>query len=171
MPRALLNIPEIKELNIQVRKVFAYIQNLKKEELIAQYINNPKIPAILTESLAIHLIKAGKIIPELKDANLKFGGKIADVLAAHDKKVLKIEVKSTGKSAFQNFGEKDIAADYLIWIHFNTFFEGDKNIPIEIYTIENPAQYFDKSMKITLVKLHQMVNSGIVKTVIKIEEL
>ncbi len=50
---------------------------------------------------------------------LGFGGNVSDmVVELKNSKKIKIEVKATGKSAFEFFSDKDIKADYLIWLHF-----------------------------------------------------
>jgi hypothetical protein len=170
MSRELISTQEIKELNKLLRQVFEYITNLKNKNRLANKIKYPQLPSILTESLAIHLLKKG-IIPELSGFNFDFGGRIADVLAKRNSRKIKIEVKATAKSAFQYFGEKDITADYILWIHFANFFMNYNDTKIEIYIIKKPSYYFDKTVKITLTKLKQIVGQKLEKIDFNVESL
>jgi hypothetical protein len=71
------------------------------------------------------------------------GGTVADVIAkTEDSRTLKIEVKSTGSSSFQNFTKKDIQADYLIWIHFDNFFYDEEKPQIEIFILKDPRSHY-----------------------------
>lgn len=66
------------------------------------------------------------MLEKIKKSDVKkisFGGKVSDmVVELKNSKKIKIEVKATGKSAFEFFSDKDIMADYLIWLHFEDFF-------------------------------------------------
>ncbi len=128
MPRELLSIENIKELNRLLRDVFNYINRLKKENKLANKIKYPQLPSIITESLALHLLKKREIIKELKEYNFNFGGNTADILGISNNKTIKIEVKSTAKSAFQYFGKKDISANFIIWFHFAEFFMNSEHV-------------------------------------------
>jgi hypothetical protein len=159
MSRSLLSISEIKELCELLRKVFSYITKLKGDKIeypLADKIKYPQLPSILSESLMIHLLKRKIIASELSGFDFNFGGRIADILATKDGNIKRIEVKSTAKSAFEYFGEKDIISDYIIWVHFAEFFLNSRNAPITIFTIRNPARFFQKPIKITLSKMRQI---------------
>lgn len=171
MVRELLSIKDIKELNKLLRQVFNYITNLKTKDRLADKIKYPQLPSILTESLAIHLLKKELIIPKLKRFNFNFGGREADILAIKNSQTIKIEVKATAKSAFQYFSEKDISADYIIWFHFADFYMKSTNTKIEVYIIKNPSNYFNSSIKITLTKLKKDIGSKLKRNYININSL
>lgn len=170
MPRELLSIQDIKELNKLLRQVFEHITNLKKQHRLADKIKYPQLPSILTESLAIHLLNK-KIISELEGFNFGFGGRVADILAVKDDKTVKIEIKATAKSAFEYFGDKDILADYIVWIHFAEFFVNTGNTMIEIFIVRRPSDYFERPIKITLSKLKQLVGANLEKADLDVNSL
>lgn len=171
MPRDLLSIQDIKELNKLLRRVFEYIKNLKNEHLLAAKIKYPQLPSILTESLTIHLLNKRAILTELDGFNFNFGGRIADILATNRDKTIRIEVKATAKSAFEYFGEKDLKADYIIWIHFAEFFMNSEDNFIKIFIIKEPGSYFEKPIKITLTKLKQKIGADLIEKEFDIDSL
>jgi hypothetical protein len=134
---------EIIELSRHMVDIFKIIAKMKQKYVLAKYIQYPKIPPILSESICLKLLKKKIILEELKDFSFEFGGNLSDILAKKSK-TKKIEVKSTGKSGFQKFGKGDISCDYLIWIHFDkAFYENNFN-NIHIFIINCPSRYFDK---------------------------
>lgn len=171
MPRKLLSIQDIKELNKLLRQVFEYITSLKKENILADKIKYPQLPSILTESLAIHLLNKKIIIPELDGFSFDFGGRTADILASKNSKTIKIEVKATAKSAFEYFGEKDVSADYILWFHFAEFYMSSKDTNIKMFIIRNPSDYFKNPIKITLSKLKQIIGKNLENINIDINSL
>jgi hypothetical protein len=162
---------EIKEGIDTIQEVFLYIVDLRKKKPAAKYIQFPKISCSLSESIILHLIKEGTILPKVSNnmKQIKFGGNTADIIAKlTDDTLIKIEVKATGKSAFQTFGVKDIKADYLIWIHFDEYFlKLDKEI-VDIFIIKNPNNYFSKPDKITLDQVKSKVGNNIEKVEISL---
>ena len=171
MPRNLMSIQDIKELNKLLRQVFEFITNLKQENRLANKIKYPQLPSILTESLAIHLLKKKMIIQNLEGFDFNFGGRTADILGTKNSKTIKIEVKATAKSAFQYFGEKDISADYILWFHFAEFYMNSEDTNIEVYTIQKPGDYFQTPVKITLSKLKQVIETNLEKIDLDINSL
>lgn len=171
MPRELISIQDIKKLNKLLREVFKYITKLKKKHALADKIKYPQLPSILSESLAIHLLKKKVILSELDGFNFNFGGRVADVLATNNSQTIKIEVKATAKSAFEYFGEKDISADYILWIHFAEFYMNSEDTNIEIYIIKKPGDYFKTPIKITLSKLKQVIGKNLKNINLNIDSL
>lgn len=163
MARNFLSKDEIKELIKLLKVVFGFLKDLKQKNILAEKIQYPKIPSMLSESIISHLIKENKILKELKEVTKEvvFGGRTADLIVKiRPNSEFKIEVKSTGKSAFEYFGEKDIKANYLIWMHFDDFFIEETIEPIFVYVISNPAQYFKAPTKIVLSKLKDLVKES-----------
>ena len=64
--------------------------------------------------------------------------------------LVNIEVKATARGAFRLLSKKDIEADYLIWVHFNDYFENESKDEIMIFVLQEPKRFFEKSRKITL---------------------
>jgi hypothetical protein len=158
MPRNLLTVEEIRTLIKLQRRVFAFIKEVMDEDPVGRKMKYPQIPSILTESLAIHLLRSGRILKgELDGRVFEFGGRVADVVAAHESRVSKIEIKATGPKAFQYFSDKDVNADYIIWIHFGEFFHIKENAPIQIYIARSPNRFFTERQKIILSKFRSVV--------------
>ncbi len=162
--RRLLTTNEIKEMVSLIRQDFQYKISLRKENILAEKIKFTPLPSSLTESLAIHLLRKLSILPELKNFDIDFGGRISDIIAKDNKIQKKIEVKATGESAFQYFGEKDITADYIIWIHFDDFFMRSDKQNVKIYIIKDPNKHFSKPTKITIDQLKQIIKNDLIIT-------
>lgn len=158
MSKKLLSPTEITDLVSVLSEVFDDITNKKQKTKIARYIQYPKLPPSLTESICVHLIKKKIILSELSDYTVSFGGILSDIMAINESETKKIEVKSTGKTAFQYVGPKDISADYLVWIHFDKAFLENNFDNILVITVKNPSQFLKNPQKITLDKLRKLVN-------------
>ena len=129
-------------------EVFSFISDLRNENPLAKCIQFPKIPPILSESLCI--LEREKLFPGCSDA--VFGGRRCDIdVLFPDGTKKTAEIKATGQSAFQALSKKDIAADFLVWVHFGRFFE-DYHEEIKTYVLENPKRIFPQEVKINLEK-------------------
>ncbi len=144
-----LSILELAEIRKALVQIFAFTLELQKSNPLACYIKAPQIPSIFSESLTVHLLRRGLILPELQAATFTIGG-IADVTGIQDKVLTKIEVKATGDKGFQRLGIKDLQADYLVWIHFNLFFKGQAHEPMTVWTVAKPARFFQKPGILTM---------------------
>lgn len=171
MPKKPLTKDEIKELSNLLIDLFDHISRLKQRNQLANRIQYPKIPSILSESIIIHLINDGKILEDLRGYSVNFGGKKGDILISTDAHELQIEVKATAKSAFEYFGKKDITADYLIWIHFGSYFLGANDNLIEVNVVRQPSRYFEEPVKITLSKLKQAIGDDLKVVQLNLNEL
>jgi hypothetical protein len=120
------------------------VTNLRKTNPLGAHIQLPKIPSILSESIVLNWFRADCPIEELRGCKFALGGRdSADILA--EKPGLKsrsIEVKATGQAGFQNFMEKDIRADYIVWLHFGDYFENPARDYVEAYVVTNPGTHF-----------------------------
>jgi len=145
MARELLSLEEMKSLTRLFRDVFAYTESIKAQSGIAVHIQRPKVPTILTESLVVHLMKEEDLIPEMKGFNLERGGETqSDICATGGKSVKAIEVKGT-TADFIALGRKDLAADYLIWLQYLSFFSKPYDPFVDLCIVEKPGRYFDES--------------------------
>lgn len=148
--RQLLSSHEIAKLIELLRDEFAHLESLRRTQPLAAYIQFPKIPSILTESIAERALTKGLVAERLKRAIVRPGGRVADLLVSIDGRELRVEVKATGASAFQNLGKKDIAADYLLWLDFGNYFANPQRTSITIVIWEQPRERFHRECKITL---------------------
>ena len=172
MAKICLTKEEIKELAKLITEVFEYLKLLRQKNRLAEKIQFPKIPAIFSESIIMHLINDSKILSELRIiSQAKFGGKKGDILISTSGDELRLEVKATAKSAFEYFGEKDISANYLVWIHFGDYFTTRSGGLIDVYLINEPSRYFDKPVKITLNKLKEKVGNKLQITKVDLKKL
>src|SRR3990170_4440475 len=113
-----------------------------------------------------------RIVPNINAQGISFGGREADIVVETSSgEALKIEVKATGSSAFEYFGEKDIASDYLVWIHFGSFFMNAGERFIDIFIIRDPSQYFSGPVKITLRKFRELIGTNVQQLRLNIDEL
>jgi hypothetical protein len=149
MSKKLLNAIEIGELIQTLRILFKYHQDLQNRSEVAKFIQRPKIPPFLSESLVVDLGNRG-MLGSLECSDFDLSTTNGDVVAISPNGRVKIEVKATAQSAFQLFSNKDIDADFLVWVHFNRYFEDDRNDEIEILTLQEPKRIFNQSRKITL---------------------
>jgi hypothetical protein len=126
---------EIIELNQALVEAFTSHRAIKSRIPAAHYIKFPQIPAILGESIVI--AAAGNLFGTGWKA--AFGGSLSDVrLFDSSGRTRRVEVKSTGRHAFQELKAKDLSADTLVWIHFGKQFEQGYGA-IQIVILDNPG--------------------------------
>lgn len=98
-----------------------------------------------------NLIKRRNLIPSVNALTAHLGGDGGDI--ACDSPTKRIEVKATGRSAFQHFGNKDIHADFLVWIAFADYFmPGAKRQLVEVLHLRTPSKFFKKVGRVTLAE-------------------
>lgn len=149
---------------VDTLKKYRQIYNYYKDESFPEtntkdhiYIPFPRLNPAIAESLVRTLINQNRVKLGLEKVRFsQSGGDLVayDTFANCDKT---IEVKSTGKQAFQYLTDKDLNADYIIWVHFGDyFFDGEKD-EVEIYIIKKPTDSLvsklPKSRKVSLTSL------------------
>jgi hypothetical protein len=155
MSRVALTNSEIEELFSRLTDVFNYVNELRSKSPIAEKIQMPKIPPMLSESIALRLVQKGILGRTV--SSVRFGGRQSDLVASTESaRRIKIEVKATGKQGFQFLSEKDISADYLLWIDFGSALLTGKTT-FEVYVVRAPSRYFNRPTKTTLSKLKNVV--------------
>lgn len=160
MTKRLLSPNDIQELVKLLKGVFSHISDLKAKNQLAAYIQYPKVPPSLTESLAIYLLRRG-VIKGLGQYEFQFGGNEADIVGSGMRIRLRIEVKGTTKG-FEYFGEKDINSDYLMWFDLADLLKkGDGDDHLRLYVIAHPGNHFDKPVKIVISKLKQIARNDV----------
>jgi hypothetical protein len=141
-----LTLDEIEKLEILFTSVFSFLDTLRQLTPLAEEIQYPKIPTLLSESLVVRL--HGRLFKGSVSA--KFGKPRSDIkVMMKDGTEKLVEVKATGESAFEFLGKRDITTDYLVWVHFGRYFH-DKKDPITIYTLSEPSKIFVAETKLVL---------------------
>ena len=149
--RLSLTAAELVELAALLRRAFDCIAKLKAKNPAAAPIQYPKLPSVFSESVILHC--SSVLFPGAR--NLRRGGVSADILFESGKRTKRVEIKATGQQAFQYFGQKDISADFLVWLAFGECFLSQVESPIRIYVLPKPGRVFLNPMKITLATFRQ----------------
>lgn len=145
MTKKPLSLPEMHELERILSDLFLHIWSIKTVYPLAEHIQYPKIPWILAQSAVLHLHKA--LFEGSTEAT--FGGRECDILVSYPNgERRKAEVKGTGESAFEEFVQKDIEADFLVWVHFGEYFQGRGGVTI--YCLPEPNRIYKQRKKIAL---------------------
>lgn len=145
-----LNRDEILELDRVLMGIFRSIRAFRESNAVARHIKFPPVPAIFSESIAI----AATPILFGREWIGCYGGRDSDLTVKHcvSGKSLRVEVKATGRHAFQELKEKDLLADALIWIRFGRRYElGDG--PIEVAVIEALGRYVKTSCRLDVKRM------------------
>ncbi|HEX4794215.1 MAG TPA: hypothetical protein VH370_10515 [Humisphaera sp.] len=141
--RTPLRPEEIIELLKLVRTLFDFHAKLRQSNLLAQLIQFPKTPTRLSESIVCHAAASGLLLPDNPAIERIFlGGKEGDVIIqVHDNRPRRIEVKAAASSSFSQFGEKDVTADYLIWLDFGMAFKDSTINEVTAHVLPDPGKY------------------------------
>lgn len=149
-----LTVKEILELEGALIEVFRTIRELRSRTPAARYIKFPPLPSLWSESIAI------SAVPTLFGPGWRgrYGGRVADVIAenAAAGSTMKVEVKATGRHAFQELKEKDLRADSLVWLRFGRRFELGSG-PIEVAVLEAPGKYIDRQCRLDVRRFEGVV--------------
>ncbi len=117
------------------------IHTFRESNTVACHIKFPPMPSIFSESIAI----AATPILFGREWTGYYGGRTSDLTLKHcvSGRSLRVEVKATGRHAFQELKEKDLLADALIWIRFGRRYELGAGT-IEVAVVENLSRYVKK---------------------------
>jgi hypothetical protein len=153
MARTVKSKLEIKSIIEQYQKVFMFYL---KEDIT---VPKPRLTPTISESLVYHLLKEKVILKELNILSVDFSKEGGDLVVSGK---IKVEVKSTGASAFQYFTEKDMKADYIVWVHFGNMLHNNN---ADLYIIEGKdlrdlldSGKIPKSKKISLEKMKKILH-------------
>ncbi len=140
-----LTVKEILELEAALIEVFRTIRKLRKRSVGARHIKFPPLPSVFSESIAI------AATPTLFGSGWKgrYGGRTADLIIENSPagRAQKVEVKATGRHAFQELKDKDLKADVLVWVRFGQRLELGSG-PIEVAVIESPGKYVARQCRL-----------------------
>jgi hypothetical protein len=153
------------ELDHFLIETYTFFREVRARSNVARLIHYPSVPAEFSESLTIHC--AERFFGEKWTAKI---GKTSDVILERFGEHRTVEVKSTGQTNFQELKPKDLAADFLVWIHF-----GDRYIngsgKLLIYILKNPGKYFEKSLRLKLRDFLKYTEGSSDLTYIEVESL
>lgn len=112
--------------------------------MIATHIHRPKLPEALSESIVAHAIIRGLLFKRLGPFLLVKRGGGADVVLIGRKKKYLVECKANQYKPFQEFGDKDYKADFVVWLMFGeSFVTGDLG-SIPMLVMPNPGKHLSK---------------------------
>jgi hypothetical protein len=140
-----LSAKEILELEGALMEVFRTTRELRPRSAAARHIKFPPLPSIWSESIVIAttstLFGAGW--------RGRYGGRSADVIVENEaaSSTLKVEVKASGRHAFQELKDKDLKADVLVWLRFGRRLELGIG-PVEAAVIVAPGRYIKRRCRL-----------------------
>lgn len=99
----MLTEDELKSLLAAFGATCQFVTNLRARFPIARFVQYPKIPTVLSESLAVHAIRRGHLLASAGPfASVTRGGREGDIIAAcEDGRRLKVETKASVASAWE----------------------------------------------------------------------
>jgi|WetSurMetagenome_2_1015567.scaffolds.fasta_scaffold619950_1 hypothetical protein len=149
MPKNLLTKNDLLELDSKLIEIYGFFGELRSKSAIARLIHLPSVPAEFSESLTIHCSErffgAGW--------KAKFGGRLCDVILEKTGERRTVEVKATGQTSFQELKAKDLAADFIVWIHFGERYINGSG-KLQVYILRSPNQYIHNPLRL---KLHEFL--------------
>jgi hypothetical protein len=147
--RKALTAQEIIELGACLTEVFRVIREMHEAKKVAKHIKYPPLPAVFSESIVIAATSAlfGPIWTTY------FGGRLCDLLLESNDGLTqkRVEVKATGRHAFQELKDKDLQADFLVWLRFGRRFESGSG-PIEVAVLEAPGKYITEPRRLDVTR-------------------
>src|SRR5437867_3403305 len=154
-----LTVSELRDLVQAVRELFAAYESLREQRPIARLIKQPQIPSALSESLAHYLLSSGRLGVKLEVSASSSGGDLE--LATSTGRPARLEVKATSESGFQELRAKDIAADLLLWLHFDGTFRSSGDGKFYAFLLPNPGMVFPSPKKIMLEKFLEVTQGKV----------
>jgi hypothetical protein len=172
MTKIALSLAAIEQTTQLLRRVNAFITEQQAEHPLAAKLSDPPIPSELSESLAIHLLERGTVLPELKKYTFE-RARQHDILAYLPGKepTLAIEVKASGSKGFQRLSSGDLVADYLIWISFLSYFKQVEGDSFTIYTLPQPGRFFQEKGYMSLQNFLKIAGREVLVTEIALAQL
>lgn len=153
-----LGLRGIAELTRHLREVAKVVSSIRGASAVGRHVQLPKIPPALSESLAILAIRERLLLADIGHiADVRFGGREADVIAIVNDGRFRIEVKSSGPQRFATFGKKDYAADFLIWFAFDDYFQREDANSVDAFVFPAPSQFLAEGWRPNRVTLGQLL--------------
>jgi hypothetical protein len=139
----MLTRDELRSLIKAFGETCRFVSDLRARCPVAKYVQYPKIPTVLSESLAAHAILNRHLLSSVGPfTSVARGGREADIVAAHaNGRRLKIETKASGEEDFAAFGRKDYSADFLLWLRFGSLLREGRLGRIEVLVCPSPGDH------------------------------
>jgi hypothetical protein len=152
----MLSKSEIKSLVRCLGDASRFITALREREQIAKYVQYPKIPPALSESLAVHALRNGTLLKHQGPFSaVDLGGRVADIIATTTSgKTLRIETKAAGTEEFATFGPKDYEADFLLWLLFGDLIRNGQGGKCRVLVCPSPKDHLPwRKDRVTVTQL------------------
>ncbi len=137
---------EVLDLEAAMIATFSAQIAVRATHPLAKRIKFPGVPASFSENIV--LLAASKLFPKCSNCTAHFGGKRADIIlfpapcgaatpSAPLPSGLAVEVKATASRGTLELKNRDVQADFLVWLAFGNRFEGGGD-PIIVNVVPNP---------------------------------
>lgn len=110
--------------------LIGYIDHRRTVEPMAKALQYPKLPSKLTESFVGYMIATGELLSGMSPTRVRSGSG-ADLTLESVRGSVRVEVKGTAQS-FTMFSQKDLDADYLVWVDFGVEFRRDRRVRVHV---------------------------------------
>ncbi|MCI0361448.1 MAG: hypothetical protein L0211_23445 [Planctomycetaceae bacterium] len=142
----------ILELDAALMQAFSAIRELRIQSAVAAMIQYPPLPASFTESIVVAAAKT--LFGEGWIAS--YGGSSSDIVLVNSSgQRRRVEVKASGRNAFQELKAKDLRADVLVWVRFGRRYELGAG-PIAISVLENPGQLIHHPCRLDFARFERI---------------
>ncbi len=146
----MLSEPDLREFIAILRDLFGHVETVRNASSLGRHIKRLQVPSVVSESLAALLLSSGHFGRRMAVAESATGGDLE--IATATGVPARFEVKATTEAGFQQLGPKDIAADLLLWIHYDDFFWNQATTEISVIFLAKPGDVFKAPRKIGLPK-------------------
>lgn len=153
--KTLLSVADLKAFVPVLRDLFVQVETVKASAPAGLSIKRLQVPSAVTESLAAPILNSGCLGVKLTVTPSRSGGDLQAQTATGVP--AKLEIKGTTEAAFQQFGEKDVAADVLVWLHIDDFFWNRGQDLIWVHPLAKPRLVIPAPTKL---ELHQLIDKA-----------
>ncbi len=113
---------------VEYEGLIDYVESRRRAEPMAAILQLPKLPNKLTECFVGELIGDGTLLGHLAARSVT-ADQGADLVVDGSRGRSSVEVKGTAQS-FTMFSQKDLDADFLVWVDFGVDFRRTRRIGI-----------------------------------------
>ena len=157
--RALLSPADLRAFVPVLCDLFAHVESVRASAPSGLSIKRLQVPSAVSESIVAHVLNSGELGVKLTVTTSQSGGDLEAQTATGVP--ARLEVKATTEAAFQQFGEKDIASDVLVWLHFDDFFWNPSQDLVSVYLLATPRKVIPVPTKLGLDQLlHRAEKAG-----------
>ncbi len=148
--KQILSIEQLHAFVPVVRGLFAHVDAVNASLPPGLHIKGLQVPAVLTESLALHLLTSGVLGRQLTVRPSRSGGDLEIVTDSGGR--ARLEVKGTGPKGFQSIGPKDRAAAVLLWLHYDDFFSRPEKESVTVHLLGKPGAVLPSRNRMSIVE-------------------